>query len=142
MSGVFGICSHANVSNGNAVNVTELAYYALFALQHRGQESCGIAVCDGGVIRYIRDLGLVPEVFTADKIERLGKGIMALGHVQYATDGQHKNRSLAQPLVVRHSKGNMAVSLSGSLTNASELRDMLEGEGAILHTNGDAEIIS
>jgi len=137
MSGVFGICS-----SKNGANVSESVYFALFALQHRGQESCGIAVCDEGVINYRRDLGLVPEVFTQEALDKLGLGNMAIGHVSYAPGSQYKNRSMAQPLVIRHIKGHMAISLSGKLTNGVKLRKELELSGAIFHSLGDAEVIS
>ncbi|MCL2055787.1 MAG: amidophosphoribosyltransferase [Oscillospiraceae bacterium] len=135
--GVFGIYSKA--SGGD---VAAQAYLALFALQHRGQESCGIAVCDDGVIGYHRDLGLVPEVFTPETLEKLGRGNMAIGHVRYAPSGQTKKRSNAQPLVVRHIKGTMAIAHNGNLTNAARLREGLELNGAIFHANNDAEVIS
>ena len=134
--GVFGIYTHRTQTD-----VVSPAYYALYALQHRGQESCGIAVCDEGVIRYYRDLGLVPEVFTRDAVERLGTGNMALGHVRYSTVGL-QSRSNAQPLVVRHVKGSMALAQNGSLTNAAELREELEMGGAIFHSTNDAEVIT
>ena len=138
MSGIFGICSQ-----NDEANVAEMVYFALFALQHRGQESCGIAVCDKGHINnYRRDLGLVPEVFTTEALEKLGFGNMAIGHVHYGTSSQYKNRSLAQPLVVRHINGPMAIALSGSLTNAAELREQLELSGAIFHSMGDAEVVA
>lgn len=133
--GVFGIHS------ARGVDVAAQTYLALYALQHRGQESCGIAVNDDGVIHYHRDLGLVPDVFTREVLEKLGSGNMALGHVRYSTTGS-KSRSNAQPLVVRHIKGAMAIAHNGNLTNAAELREELEMEGAIFHSTGDSEVIS
>ena len=137
MSGLFGVYSKKPSSN-----VAEQAYLALFALQHRGQESCGIAVCDHGVISNQRDLGLVPDVFTDETLKKLGTGNMAVGHVHYAVNGQHKSRSNAQPLAVRHIKGPMAIALAGSITNAASLREGLEHTGAIFHTRTDAEVLS
>ena len=138
MSGVFGIYSQEE-----GANVAEMTYFALFALQHRGQESCGIAVCDKGFINnYRRDLGLVPEVFTPEALEKLGFGNMAIGQVQYGSSSQYKNRSMAQPLVVRHINGPMAIALSGSLTNSAELREELERSGAIFHSMSDAEVVA
>ena len=122
-------------------DVAAQTYLALYALQHRGQESCGIAVNDDGVFGYHRDLGLVPDVFTRDILAGLGKGNMALGHVRYASEGR-KSRSHAQPLVVRHIKGNMALAFNGCLTNADELREEVELSGAIFHSASDIEIIS
>ena len=121
-------------------DVAAQAFYALYALQHRGQESCGIAVNDDGVITYHRDLGLVPDVFDQERIERLGRGNMALGHVQYSKKSL-LSRSNAQPLVVRHVKGPMALAYNGGLTNAHELRRELEMNGAIFHATGDIEVI-
>ena len=97
--GVFGIYSKINNSD-----VTLRTYRALYALQHRGQESCGIVVNDKGVFSYHKDLGLVPEVFDKTHIDRLGDGNISIGHVRYSTTGK-PNRSNAQPLVVRHIKG-------------------------------------
>ncbi|MDR1836350.1 MAG: amidophosphoribosyltransferase [Treponema sp.] len=133
--GVFGI-----YSKNSSAAVASQAYLALYALQHRGQESCGIAICDEGVMQYHRDLGLVPEVFTGDVLEKLGQGNMAVGHVRYSTLGG-QSRSNAQPLVARHIKGAMAIAHNGSLTNAVALREKLEMEGAIFHSTNDTEII-
>ncbi len=133
--GVFGIFSNNNH------DISALTYYALFALQHRGQESCGIAVNDDGVISSYRDSGLVSDVFTDRVLEKLGHGQMAIGHVRYGTaDGDA--RLNAQPLVVNHVKGCIALANNGSLTNAVELRRELELKGSIFHTTSDAELIS
>ncbi|MDR2932997.1 MAG: amidophosphoribosyltransferase [Oscillospiraceae bacterium] len=134
--GVFGI-----YTNKPGHHVVEQTYLALYALQHRGQESCGIAVCDDGLIHYHRDLGLVPDVFSRETLEKLGGGNMAVGHVRYSTTGT-KSRSNAQPLVVRHMKGAMALAHNGNLTNAAELRESLEMDGAIFHSTNDTEVIS
>ncbi len=134
--GVFGI--YTRRAGGDVAAQT---YLALYALQHRGQESCGIAVCDDGVIHYHRDIGLVPEVFTKDELERLGVGNMAVGHVRYSTAGK-QSRTNAQPLVVRHIKGAMALAHNGNLTNATELREELELGGAIFHSTNDSEVLS
>ncbi|MDR2701560.1 MAG: amidophosphoribosyltransferase [Spirochaetaceae bacterium] len=133
--GVFGI-----YSNTPGSNVAAQTYFALYALQHRGQESCGIAVCNEGVIQYHSDIGLVPEVFSKEALEKLEPGNMAVGHVRYSTMG-HKSRANAQPLVVRHIKGAMALAHNGSLTNAADLREKLEMDGAIFHSTNDTEII-
>lgn len=133
--GVFGIFSP------NAVDVVNSCYYGLYALQHRGQESCGIALNDRGVIRHYRDLGLVPDTLTAERLEKLGKGHMAVGHVRYSTTG-NLNRSNAQPLVIKHVKGPMALVHNGNVTNAYELRREFELKGAIFHGTSDTEAIA
>lgn len=113
---------------------------ALYALQHRGQQSCGIAVNDDGIIRSYRDLGLVPDTFNQRVLNDLGSGRMAVGHVLYGAS--NPERADAQPLVVRHIKGSMALAFNGALVNALELKEELELKGAIFHSNSDAEIIS
>jgi len=133
--GIFGI-----FSKSADADVAARAYFSLYALQHRGQESCGIAVCSEGLMQYHNDIGLVPEVFSKDTLEKLGKGNMAIGHVRYSTMGQ-KSRANAQPLVVRHIKGAMAIAHNGSITNAAELREKLEMDGALFHSTNDTEII-
>lgn len=134
--GVFGIYDKESRSD-----VAANAYYALFALQHRGQESCGIAVNDSGVISVHKDLGLVRDVFTKEHLTALGRGQIAVGHTRYSTTGA-VSRANAQPLVVRHVKGQMALAHNGNLTNAAELRRQLELSGAIFHTTNDSEVIS
>lgn len=133
--GVFGIFSQ---QTGDVASKT---YMALYALQHRGQESCGIVVNDKGVFSYHKDLGLVPEVFNQSHMEKLGLGNIAIGHVRYGTTGGN-NRANAQPLVVRHVKGPMAIAHNGNLVNAAELREEYELKGAIFHTTNDTEVIS
>ena len=133
--GVFGVFDSV------LSNVARTTYFALYALQHRGQESCGIAVNEDGVFRSHRALGLVPEVFTADVLEKLGQGRIAVGHVRYSTTG-NVNVSNAQPLVVRHVKGSMALAHNGNLTNVLELRREFELEGAIFHGSSDTEVIA
>ena len=110
-------------------------------LQHRGQESAGIAINDDGVITSHKDVGLVSEVFTPEILEHLGPGSMAVGHVRYATTGR-KSRTNAQPMVINHVKGSMALAHNGNLTNAAELREKLELSGAIFHTTSDTEVIA
>ena len=133
--GVFGVYCN------EPYDVARMTYYGLFALQHRGQESCGIVVNDDGLFNYYRDAGLVNEVFTPQKIDELGMGNMAVGHVRYSTTGTSK-RSNAQPLVVNHIKGRMALAHNGNLTNSYELRQELELKGSIFHTTTDTEVIS
>ncbi|MGD9559266.1 MAG: amidophosphoribosyltransferase [Oscillospiraceae bacterium] len=134
--GVFGV-----YDRGEVENIVGLCYYGLYALQHRGQESCGIAVNDNGVVTAYRDLGLVNEVFTKEALATLGDGQIAMGHVRYATTGTRR-RSNAQPLVINHIKGSMTLAHNGNLTNAAELREAQELRGAIFHTSSDTEVIA
>ncbi len=133
--GVFGIFSEKKI------DVAHLAYYGLFALQHRGQESAGIVVNDDGVFRTHKDDGLVNDVFTPAVMDKLGEGNMAVGHVRYGTTGS-KGLANAQPIVVRHIKGSMALAHNGNLVNSYELRTMLEEQGSIFHSTSDTEVIS
>lgn len=133
--GVFGVYSPAES------DVARTAYYGLFSLQHRGQESCGIVVNDDGLFRAYKDTGLVNDVFTPAILEQLGCGGMALGHVRYGTTGSN-DRVNAQPIVVNHIKGKMALAHNGNLTNSAELRHTLELQGSIFHTTSDTEVIS
>ena len=133
--GVFGLWSPQRRPLG------QLAYYGLYALQHRGQESAGIALNDDGVFRTHRDAGLVSEVFSGGQAEALGEGNIAVGHVRYATTGADR-RLNAQPLLINHRKGTMALAHNGNLTNSSELREQLELRGSIFHTSTDSEVIA
>lgn len=133
--GVFGIYSE------KTDDVAVSAYYALYALQHRGQESCGIAVNDDGVITCHKNAGLVNEVFNQTALNALGEGQMAVGHVRYGTTGAGGIAN-AQPMVVNHIKGSMALAHNGNLTNAAELRSALEMNGSIFHSTSDTEVIS
>lgn len=133
--GVFGILSRKRR------NLGKMVYYGLYALQHRGQESCGIVVNDDGVFSSYKDLGLVSEVFSEDILAHLSEGTMALGHVRYGTTGGNI-RNNCQPIEVNHQKGKMALAHNGNLSNALELRDKLELSGAIFHTTSDTETIA
>ena len=133
--GVFGVLAPERC------DVASTAYYALFALQHRGQESCGIVVNDDGLFASHKDTGLVNDVFTPDKMAKLGLGDMAVGHVRYGTTGS-SSRANAQPIVVNHVKGPMALCHNGNLVNSFELREELELNGSIFHTTSDTEVIS
>ncbi len=133
--GVFGI--YCNESGDAAMQT----YLGLYALQHRGQESCGIVVNDRGVFSSHKDLGLVHEIFDKDTLDKLGRGKIAVGHVRYSTTGKPV-RSNAQPLVVRHMKGPLAIAHNGNLTNARKLREEYELKGGIFHTTNDTEVIS
>ena len=132
--GVFGIFAQ------KPAPVAEYAYLGLYALQHRGQESCGIAVSDDGLFRQHRGDGLVNEVFSGDALAHLGGGNIAVGHVRYSTTGG-KNPNNIQPVVVCHVKGNMALCHNGNLVNANELRRAHELNGAIFHGTADTESI-
>lgn len=134
--GVFGVYRHDYKEA-----VIADAYHALYALQHRGQESCGIAVNVDGVISCHKDVGLVTDVFTKEVLEKMNEGTMAVGHCRYATTGT-QNRSNAQPMMVNHYKGRMAVCHNGNITNAHELREEFEKNGAIFHTTSDTEVIA
>ena len=131
--GVFGIRTPTRRK------VASSAYYALYALQHRGQESCGIAVNNNGLIRCYSDVGLVADVFSEQILAELGEGTMALGHTRYSGSSLRAN---CQPLVVRHTKGPMSIVHNGAISNASKIKKELELSGAIFHTTSDAEIIS
>ncbi len=133
--GLFGIFAN------ETCDVASTAYYALFALQHRGQENCGIVVNDDGVFSSHKDIGLVEDVFMARDLQELGYGNMAVGHVRYGTTGIN-TQSNSQPMVVNHHKGRMAVAHNGNLVNSYELRQELELEGSIFHSTNDTEVIA
>ena len=122
-------------------DVACLCYYGLYALQHRGQESCGIVVNDDGLFVSHKDLGLVGEVFSQGGLSGLPKGGMAVGHVRYGTTGAASRRN-CQPIEVNHQKGRMALAHNGNLSNAAQLRSELELSGAIFHTTCDTETIA
>ena len=133
--GVFGVYAPRNI------DVAALTYYGLYSLQHRGQEGCGIAVNDDGLITSYKDLGLVSEVFTPQVLRGQGQGSIAVGHNRYGTTGSNA-RANCQPMVVNHIKGRMALAHNGNIVNASELRRTLELQGSIFHTTSDTEVIS
>ncbi|MBQ6834678.1 MAG: amidophosphoribosyltransferase [Lachnospiraceae bacterium] len=133
--GVFGMMSTKKE------NAAGIVYYGLYALQHRGQESCGIVVNDDGVFSSYKDLGLLSEVFSKETLSNLPEGSMAVGHVRYGTTGG-ATRDNCQPIEVNHQKGKMALAHNGNLTNALELRNKLELSGAIFHTTSDTETIA
>ena len=133
--GVFGVYTET------PTDVASLAYYALYSLQHRGQESAGIAVNDDGMFTSYRDVGLVSEVFPAARLASLGTGTIAVGHVRYGTTGSDNKRNV-QPILVNHYKGRMALAHNGNLTNCQELRSELESKGSIFQTTSDSEVIA
>ena len=133
--GVFGAFSKTKT------DLAAMTYYGLYALQHRGQESCGIVVNDDGLFYSHKDLGLVSEVFSNRILSELPRCTMAVGHVRYGTTGGN-NRSNCQPIEVNHQKGKMALAHNGNLSNAEDLRNKLEMSGAIFHTTSDTETIA
>lgn len=122
-------------------DVASSIYYGLYALQHRGQASCGISVNDDGVFHTYKDSGLVNEVFTPGVIQSLGLGQIAVGNVRYGT-ADTRDRINAEPIVVNHSKGRLAISMDGKLVNGAQLKAEMELNGSIFHTGNDAEIVS
>ncbi len=136
--GVFGVYD----LNGN--NVSKTIYYGLLSLQHRGQESCGIAVSDTNLdeknIVCYKDMGLVSQVFDNEKVSKLN-GNLGVGHVRYSTTGDSIKEN-AQPLSLNYIKGTLALAHNGNLVNTEELRNKLQRNGAIFHTTIDSEIIA
>ena len=114
--GVFGVITPEQT------DVAGISYFGLYALQHRGQESCGIVVNDDGLFSSHKDTGLVSEVFSDDVLSKLPKGTMAVAHARYGTTGG-TNRRNCQPIEVNHQKGRMAIAHNGNLSNAVELRN-------------------
>src|SRR5919109_2823413 len=136
MCGVFGICARG-------VDVANLTYFGLFALQHRGQESAGMAVSDGSAVRVHRDMGLVAQVFTPAEIKDLGEGsILALGHTRYSTTGASRPEN-AHPVPFHHpTLGPGAIAHNGNLLNAEALRRQLEEQGVTFETALDTEVMA
>ena len=129
--GLFGIWNHTE-----AANVT---YLGLYALQHRGQESAGIAATDGDNFHIEKAMGWVADVFSRERLRRL-PGTRAIGHVRYSTAGSSNLRN-AQPITAKTARGPIAIAHNGNLTNAEELRKSMEKEGAIFQSNSDTEVI-
>ncbi len=132
--GVFGIYAPGK-------DVARLSYYALYALQHRGQESAGIAVADGHLITLYKNMGLVSEVFPNPNSLHGLKGDLAIGHVRYSTSGESSLEN-AQPLLVKYRRGSIAISHNGNLVNGVKLRQSLEDKGSIFQTTTDSELIA
>ncbi len=131
--GVFGVWG--------VPNAAELTYYALHALQHRGQEGCGIVtVSDNGDMRRVKGLGLVTEVFDNDKLATL-KGNSAIGHVRYSTTGGGGIENV-QPFLFRHGTGDFALAHNGNLVNSEQLRKYLEDRGSLFQSTSDSEILA
>ncbi|MDR2017466.1 MAG: amidophosphoribosyltransferase [Syntrophobacterales bacterium] len=131
MCGIFGIFNYKDAPN--------ITYLGLHALQHRGQESAGIASTDGSAILFHRETGLVSDIFNESVLKRLN-GISAIGHVRYSTAGS-RNINNAQPLVMEYSKGFIAVAHNGNLTNARIIKEELENYGSIFQSSTDTEVI-
>jgi len=136
--GVFGIYNKSDKA------IAKDIYYGLTALQHRGQESCGMAICNTygpmGNITSHKGMGLVNEVFDEEKLARLD-GNLGIGHVRYSTSGESTQKN-AQPLVLNYFKGTLALAHNGNIINAGELKTKLENEGTIFHTSTDSEVIA
>ncbi|HWF40393.1 MAG TPA: amidophosphoribosyltransferase [Candidatus Acidoferrales bacterium] len=129
--GVFGIVGHPEAA--------KLTYLGLYSLQHRGQESAGIASSDGTDLHFHKSLGLVQEIFTPDVLAKL-PGSLAIGHTRYSTAGDNTVVN-AQPVVIDCNKGKIALGHNGNLTNALEVRRRLEHRGSIFQTTSDTEVI-
>ena len=131
--GVFGIFGVPDAAN--------LVYYGLHALQHRGQEGCGIVACgEDGTLRRIKGQGLVTEVFDEDKLGSLA-GSMAIGHVRYSTTGASTIENV-QPFLFHHNTGDFALAHNGNLVNSSQLRRYLEDNGSLFQSSSDSEILA
>ncbi|WDV46210.1 amidophosphoribosyltransferase [Clostridiaceae bacterium M8S5] len=133
-------CGVIGIYSENSNDIAGHLYYGLYALQHRGQESAGIAINRNGQIDYHKDMGLVPEVFN-DKIINKLTGNIGIGHVRYSTTGESYVEN-AQPLVVKYKKGDIALAHNGNLVNAEALKGMLEDSGVVFQTSIDTEVIA
>lgn len=135
--GVFGILDHTGENVSNSI------YYGLCALQHRGQESAGIAVCNThgplGNLTCHKNMGLVNEIFTPEILAELS-GNIGIGHVRYSTTGESSVKN-AQPIAINYFKGTLALVHNGNLTNIDELKDTLEKNGAIFHSTTDRKSV-
>ena len=131
--GVFGVFHPGE-------DVANLTYFGLYSLQHRGQESAGIAVSDGREIRVRKEMGLVSQVFDQEAIDEL-KGNIAIGHTRYSTTGSTRLVN-AQPMQVDHpTLGPILIAHNGNLVNASKLRDELDAKGVAFETTSDTEVL-
>ncbi len=130
--GIFAVAGHPRAA--------ELCYYGLYALQHRGQESAGIAYGSGGVLKTNKGMGLVSDVFNGDDFKAM-EGDVAIGHVRYSTSGESRIEN-AQPITVKMWRGQCSLAHNGNLVNAQELRADLEREGSIFHATSDSEVVA
>src|SRR5437762_13266765 len=133
MCGVFGVVAPDR-------DVARLAHFALHALQHRGQESAGIAVSDGGRLTVLREMGLVAQVFNEQNLSGL-RGQLAIGHTRYSTTGS-THWTNAQPLLQHGRARTVALGHNGNLTNAADLRAELAADGLRLRSSSDTEVIA
>ena len=133
--GIFGVYSQENR------DVAHTVYYGLYALQHRGQESSGIAVAYADKINYYKGMGLVPEVFAGGNLEKLPEGDIAIGHVRYSTTGASQLLN-AQPVVFTGKCGKMAFAHNGNLTNTKQLRDEMIAQNVVFQTSIDSEVMA
>ena len=144
MAGVKEECGVFGIYDMSGENVVPSIYYGLTALQHRGQESCGLAVSDTrgecGNIKFHKDLGLVSEVLREDVLNKMS-GNIGIGHVRYSTTGASVAEN-AQPLVLSYIKGTLALAHNGNLINTKELKWELIQSGAIFHTTTDSVVIA
>src|SRR5437764_11050916 len=129
--GVVAIYGHPEAS--------KLAYLSLYALQHRGQESAGIAASNGEKLQLHKSMGLVSDIFTAEALATI-PGSLAIGHTRYSTTGDSALLN-AQPIMVECNKGKIALAHNGNLVNARELRRRLEAQGSIFQTTSDTEVL-
>ncbi|MDD2752891.1 MAG: amidophosphoribosyltransferase, partial [Candidatus Omnitrophica bacterium] len=129
--GLFGIVNNRHAS--------WLTYLGLYALQHRGQEACGIVACHNGVLSLHKEMGLVSDVFNEQVLNKL-KGSMSVGHVRYSTTGSSVLKN-SQPLLIDYAKGSICIAHNGNLVNSLQLRQSLEKSGSIFQTTTDSEII-
>src|SRR5256885_6478787 len=129
--GVFGIFGHSEAAN--------MTYLGLYALQHRGQESGGIAASDGEQVRISRAMGYVADTFDGETLAGL-PGSLAIGHVRYSTAGESKLMN-AQPILIDCAHGQIAICHNGNIVNARELRDQLVSQGSIFQSSTDTEVV-
>ena len=141
MDSIHEECGVIGIFEKETTDIAHSVYLGLYALQHRGQESCGIVVCDDGILTESKGKGLVSEVFDEVKLKDAGFGNIAIGHIRYSTTGSNNYNNI-QPLMVRHTKGNMALAHNGNLVNSFELRNSFELGGAIFRGSSDTESIA
>ncbi len=141
MSDIKEACGVIGIYNNDNWNLPKDLYYGLFALQHRGQESCGMAVSNKGVVKHHKDMGLVNEVFSSDMIDSM-QGNIGIGHCRYSTTG-NSEKANAQPLVMQSVSGTLSIAHNGNLVDSVELKQkLMKEQGAIFHTAIDSEIMA
>ncbi|MBR5328914.1 MAG: amidophosphoribosyltransferase, partial [Firmicutes bacterium] len=141
MSELKEACGVIGIYNNDDLNIAKELYYGIFALHHRGQESCGMAVCSDGVVKDHKGMGLVNDIFTDADLARLN-GQIGIGHCRYAPMADCDIRS-AEPMTMRFVKGTLSIAHNGNIVNADELREkLMEEQGAIFHTNTDSETLA